>query len=552
MSTFATTAMVDGQLVNSPLDILIVGAGFGGVYMLYHLRKLGYSVRVFEAASDLGGVWRNNFYPGARVDSEVPVYDLSLEELWRDWTWTERYPGYEELRRYFDYIDQKLDVKKDVSFNKRVVTAHFKVGVDRWRVIAEDGTEAYPRFLVICIGFAAKAYTPHLKGIERFQGVSHHTAMWPEKGLDLKGKRVGVIGTGASGVQVIQEIAKDVEQLSIFQRTPNFAMPMQQTKLDKSGQEKMKALYPAIFERRRETFFGYSYEPLTKNFLDATASERLLHFEEQWTSGGFRYLIRNYADIGLNQAANDEVYEFWKNKVRERLHDPALQEKLAPSIPPHPFGAKRPSLEQNYYEVYNRPNVDLIDLGQCPITEVTPQGILTADGVEHKLDVIIFATGFDSVTGGITQIDICGLGGKSIKDKWAEGVATNLGLTTASFPNMFFTYGPQAPTAFSNGPTCIEIQGDWIINCIKHMISNDLTYIDAREEAEQQWRKQVLSLGSMSLANKAETSWYYGSNIPGKVVEPYMFMGGVQNYDKTITEVASQGYVGFDLCSNTP
>ncbi|KAJ3894842.1 cyclopentanone 1,2-monooxygenase [Lentinula edodes] len=544
-------------------DILIVGAGFGGVYTLYHLRKLGYSVRIFEAASDLGGVWRNNCYPGARVDSEVPIYEFSLEELWREWTWTEKFPGYKELRLYFDYVDRKLDIRKDIVFNKYVVKAVFETDTARWKVMAEDGTVVHPRFLVLCIGFAAKAYVPDLKGIESFQGISHHTAKWPEEGLDLKGKRVGIIGTGASGVQVIQEIAEDVEQLTVFQRTPNYALAMRQSKLDKSGQDKMKVLYPAIHKHRRETSFGYRYQPFPKNLFDTTPSERLLHFEEQWALGGFHYLIHNYADIGVNQAANDEVYEFWKNKVRERLHDPDVQEKLAPSIPPHPFGAKRPSLEQNYYEIYNRPNVKLIDLGQSSIVEVTPNGILTADDIEHKLDVIIFATGFDSVTGGITQIDIRGLGGKSIKDKWAEGIATNLGLATAGFPNMFFMYGPQSPT----GENPIEIQGDWIVNCIEHMMSNELTCINAQEEAEKEWRRQVLLLGSISLVSKAKTSWYFGSNIPGsyftlnlygmaplifffytgKVVEPYMFMGGVQNYEKAILQVANKGYVGFDL-----
>ncbi|KAJ3729462.1 hypothetical protein C8R42DRAFT_651996 [Lentinula raphanica] len=311
------------------LDVLIVGAGFGGVYMLFHLRKIGLNVNIFEAASDLGGVWRNNCYPGARVDSEIPEYDLSLEEIWQDWNWTEKFPGYEELRRYFNHIDQKLEIRKDVSFNKRVVAARFDTNVNRWEVTASDGTVVNPRFLVLCTGFAAKPYTPHLKGIDLFQGINCHTAEWPENGLDLKGKRVGVVGTGASGVQVIQEIAKDVEHLTVFQP------------------RKMKTLYPAIFERRRETIAGYSYSELpSKKLFDATPAERLLHFEEQWSLGGFRFSLRNYADVVVNQAANDEIYEFWKTKVRERLHDPDMQEKLAPSIPPHPFGAKRPSLEQ--------------------------------------------------------------------------------------------------------------------------------------------------------------------------------------------------------------
>ncbi|KAJ3825897.1 cyclohexanone monooxygenase [Lentinula raphanica] len=415
------------------LDVLIVGAGFGGISAVY------------------GGIIV--ILASARVDSEIPEYDLSLEEIWRDWNWTEKFPGYEELRRYFNHIDQKLEIRKDVSFNKRVVAARFDTDVNRWEVTALDGTVVNPRFLVLCTGFAAKPYTPHLKGIDLFQGISHHTAEWPENGLDLEGKRVGVIGTGASGVQVIQEIAKDVEQLTVFQ---------------------------PIFERRRETIAGYSYSELpSKKLFDATPAERLLHFEEQWSLGGFRFSLRNYADVVVNQAANDEVYEFWKTKVRERLHDPDMQEKLAPSIPPHPFGAKRPNLEQTV--LYRRGNTR---------------------GLRY----------FDR---GITQIDIHGLGGKSLKDKWADGVATNLGLTSADFPNMFFIYGPQAPTAFSNGPTCIEIQGDWVVNCIKYIMDNHFTYINAREEAEQQWRKKVLFLGSLTLFNKAETSWYFGSNIPG-------------------------------------
>ncbi|KAF9068548.1 FAD dependent oxidoreductase [Rhodocollybia butyracea] len=566
---FSTNRMANEQPLNTTdtsLDCLVVGAGFGGIYTLYCLRKLGYSVKIFECSADIGGIWYSNCYPGARVDSEVPVYEYSLEEVWRDWTWSEKFPGRDELRRYFNHVDKKLDIRKDVLLNKRVVKARFNTETDHWTVTAEDGTAVQARFLVLCTGFASKIYIPKLKGLDSFQGISHHTAHWPQEGVELKGKRVGVVGTGASGVQVIQETAADVKHLTVFQRTPNYALPMMQTKLDKESQDKMKPLYPAIFQYRRETVNGHRYDKLSKKVFEATPSERILHFENMWSMGGFHFAIENYADFITDQASNDELYEFWKRKVRERLHDHSMQEKLAPSISPHPLGAKRMSLEQTYYEVYNRSNVELIDLNQFPINEITPQGVLTADGVEHELDVLILATGFDSHTGGITQIDICDVEGKSIKDKWADGVATNLGLTTAGFPNMFFMYGPQSPTAFSNAPTQTDIQGEWIINCIEHMSSNGFTRIDAQVEAEQEWRNKVLAFGSMTLVPKAR-GWYMGSNVEGqsaflqmiyhgfklikshagKAVEPYNFMGGVDVYDKSITECAAQGYVGFTL-----
>ncbi|KAF9259345.1 FAD/NAD(P)-binding domain-containing protein [Marasmius fiardii PR-910] len=436
-------------------DVLIVGAGFGGVYTLHRLRQLGCSVKVFEAGSGFGGIWFWNCYPGARVDSNVPLYELSIEELWKDWTWSEKFPGYAELREYFHHVDTKLDLKKDIHFNTRVVSAHYDTRIDRWDVKAEDGTVVRPRFLLLCLGFAAKKYIPPFTGLENFQGICHHTAAWPQEGVPLEGKRVAVIGTGATGVQVIQEVGPIAGHLTVFQRTPNTALPMAQSKLDKRLQQKRKPLYPTMYRRRLQTFTGYDLNFYPHDLFSVSPEECRLYMEDLWGRGGVHFIASNYQDVIINEDANKVAYDFWKEKVRERLHDPVTQEILAPTVPPHPFGTKRPSLEQTYYEVYNQPNVKLVNLQANPIAEITSDAIITGDGVRHEVDVIVLATGFDSVTGGITQIDIRGVDGTTIKDKWASGVYTNLGMTTANFPNMFFTYGPQAPTALSNGPTCI-------------------------------------------------------------------------------------------------
>lgn len=506
------------------IDILLVGAGFSGrqrrsiiqtadseppgIYQLYYYRKLGYSVRVFEAAPDLGGTWYSNRYPGARVDSDHPHYQLSLPELWQDWTWRERYPGQLELLEYFKYVDKKLDVKKDVSFNTRVVSASFDQQEERWIVVTENGLVVRPRFFVLCVGFAAKSYTPDFKGLDKFEGVWYHSSKWPQEGVDLKNKRVGVIGTGtqrlyigrcsstykrltgASGVQVIQEVGPEAAHLTVFQRTPNLALPMRQKKLDAEVQAQQKIIYPTLFRRRLQTgskcddlnsfsqlnslIDGFSYDRYPKPLFSATLEERLLRWEDLWAQGGFHFTGENFNDYSTNEDANREIYNFWRDKVRLRINDPKLQEKLAPTIPPHPLGAKRASLEQvcrqflgaiymcsyqlqwqSYFEVFNQKNVTLVDLNDCGISEMTSKGIMTEDGVEHELDVLVLATGFDSVTGSLTQIDIRGVDGVTIAEKWKEGVHTYLGLCSVGFPNMFFTYGPQAPTAFSNGPTCI-------------------------------------------------------------------------------------------------
>ncbi|KAJ8094355.1 hypothetical protein PM082_010789 [Marasmius tenuissimus] len=533
------------------LDVLVVGAGFAGIHQLRLYRELGYNFRVFEAGSDIGGTWYWNRYPGARVDSPVPVYEFSEESLWKDWTWTEKYPGWQELRSYFRYVDEKLDLKKDITFNTRIVSAEWKDGEDRWEVKTDNGLVVHPRFLVLATGALTVPYTPAFKGLDKYEGVKHHTARWPEEGVDVKGKRVAVVGTGASGVQIIQEVGPEAAHLTVFQRTPNICLPMRQGKLDVTSQamKKKSGLYGAIYRRRPQTTGGLVHSDFPTEYSSLTPEARILRLEETWEIGGF-VAGSAFPDILTSQEVNDAVYGFWRDKVRERLHNPKMQEKLAPTLPPHPFFTRRPSLEQNYYEIFNRDNVELVDLNESPIAEFTAKGIVTGDGQEHEFDVIVLATGFDAVTGAIANIDVRGIGGKNISEVWKDGVYTNLGMTVSGFPNMFFTYGPQAPTALSNGPSCVEPQSEWIAECIHYMKQNRLTRIEATRESQQAWRDMSLGIQDKTLLGKAR-GWWNGANIPGKAVETLSFPGGLHFYVETCKEKAEKGYEGFVLSSKS-
>ncbi len=527
------------------LDVLVVGAGFTGLYQLHRLRQQGFSVRLFEAGADLGGIWYWNCYPGARVDTHVPMYEFSSEELWRDWDWTERFPSWEELRRYFKYVDQKLDLSKDIVFNTRVEAADFDEDRRRWVVRTQEGGLVRTRFLVLCTGFAAKPYIPDLKGLDRFAGAKHHTACWPQSGLDLTGKRVGVIGTGASGVQVVQEAAAVAAELTVFQRTPILALAMQQRALDEAAQVEAKRDYPARFARRSESFGGFDFHASGKSALEVSPAERRAVYEASWAAGGLSFWASTFYDVMMNLEANRTAYDFWREKVQARIRDPKLAEKLAPKEPPHPFGVKRPSLEQTYYDAFNQENVRLVDLKETPIVEVTPNGVKTAEA-EHEFDILVLATGFDAVTGGLTQIDIRGVEGLTLKEKWAQGAQTHLGLASAGFPNLLFLYGPQSPSGFCNGPTCAELQGDWVVDFLTHMRDAGVRRFDATRAAEAAWKAHVEQVGAMTLFPLAD-SWYMGANIPGKPRELLNYPGGVPLYLQLCRESAEKGYEGFVL-----
>jgi cyclohexanone monooxygenase len=531
------------------LDVLIVGAGFSGVYLLDRLRTLGFKVRVVEAGSGLGGIWHWNCYPGARVDSPCWVYQFSREEIWREWNWNEVYPGFQEMRAYFEFVDKKLDLGRDIRFDTWVRSAEFDEARREWRVQARgreaESIELRARFLLVCIGFAAKPYFPPIEGIDSFRGTCHHTALWPQEGLDFHGKRVGIIGTGASGIQVAQEAAREAAHLTIFQRTPNLCLPMNQKRLDAAANQRLRESYPEFFRKRAESFGGFEYDVNPKSALAVSPEERKASYEELWALGGFKFWLGNYSDMLFDDAANLTAYEFWRDKVRARIKNPAVAEKLAPTKPPHPFGVKRPSLEQWFFDIFNEDHVELVDLKESPIQSVTPTGVQTRDR-EHPLDVLVMATGFDAVTGGLINIDIRGTDGATLREKWKKGVRTYQGLTNAGYPNMMVTYGPQAPTAFCNGPSSAEYQGDFIVECLGYLRTHGLTRIEPTREAEEAWRNQCADLAQATLFPKAD-SWYMGANIPGKVREMLMYSGGLPMYLKELRDSAAKGYAGYEL-----
>ncbi|TVY26702.1 Baeyer-Villiger monooxygenase [Lachnellula hyalina] len=525
-------------------DALIVGAGFGGCHVLKTLRDRGFKTLAVDDGDDLGGVWHFNRYPGARVDSKVPLYEFSNKEVWSDWNWTVKYPGWAEIQDYFQHVEAKLHLKKDIRFNTRITAAQFDDSVDKWHITAQDGSEFIARYFILCIGSFAKPYIPDFKGIDTFTGVHCHTSNWPRTGIEYAGKRVGVVGNASSGLQTIQEIAPDVKHLTVFQRSPTYALPMRQAKLTEKDQD--KSTYEAIFGKRSTMFAGIDQEFNWDSCVKATDEERQAFFEGLWEQGGLLFWLANYQDVIIDKEANAYAYTFWRNKVIQRIKDPKVAEILAPEIPPFFFGTKRATLEQRYYEVYNQENVDLINAKVNPIKEIVPSGVITEDGILHELDLLVLATGYDAVTGGFTAIDIKGSKEQSLKEKWLKGSHTAYGMATAGFPNMFFPYGPQAPTTFCNGPTCAEIQGDWIASALEFMREKKLTRIDAKEETEAAWREQVNMIGNMTLIPQTQSE-YMGTNIPGKPKEMLNYLGGLPRYVEQIEAVRDSGYAGFDL-----
>ncbi|KAI9825594.1 MAG: hypothetical protein M1819_000490 [Sarea resinae] len=528
---------------NLEADVLIVGAGFGGIYCQHELRKQGFKPIIFEAGNDIGGTWRWNCYPGARVDSEVPVYQLSIPEVWKDWTWTENYPDYRELRKYFDHVDKVLGVKKDCAFDTVVTDAQFNENTGKWTVKTADGRTAYARHLIVAAGFAAKRYVPAWPGIDSFKGVIHHSSFWPDEGVDVKGKKVAVIGTGASGVQVTQELAPIAGELKVFQRTPNLTVPMGRKDLTAEEQNAAKVHYPELFAFRERCFGGFLFDIIEKNTFDDTPEEREAFFHKLWDNGGFAFWIGNYRDMLTSPEANREAYNFWAKQIRKRIGDPRKRDLLAPLEPPHPFGVKRPCLEQNYHEQFNRENVDIVDISKNAIAEIVPEGIKLADGTVHEADVIAIATGFDITTGGMTSMGLRSVNGTTLKDEWKKAAYTYLGTTCSGYPNMYFLYGPHGPTLLSNGPTSVEIQGRWIADAIKQAERQGLKFIDPTPEASQKWKDHINELSDSTLF-PTTVSTYMGGSIPGKAREAVNYSGGMSDYHNEI-RAALPGFKGF-------
>lgn len=528
-------------------DAIVVGGGFGGIYQVYKLRQLGFNVKAFERGHTIGGVWRQNVYPGARVDSDVPVYQLWIEEVYKDFNFNKRFPDWREIQRYFAHVEEKLHMSQYYDFNTWVTEASFDNNSGRWTVTTTgEGAGTYTaKYLLLCTGFASKSYIPDFKGLDKFKGIMHHTADWPIEQVDMKGKRVAVVGTGASGVQVIQEVGPIVDSLTVYQRTPNLAIPMRQHDVDVEYENGRKPHYDKVFENTLVVSTGgfeFGFDP--RSCLEVSPEEREEFFEECWRKGGFHFWVANFHDVWTNEEADKIAYEFWRKKTLARLTRPEMVDLLAPEVSPVTWAGKRPCLEQTYYEVYNQPNVDIVNLKKEPIIEFTEKGIRTADHGEQEFDIIVLATGFDAVTGGLTQIDVRGAKGQSLKEKWSNGVFTYLGVSAADFPNMFFLYGPQGPTAFSNGPTCAQIQANWITDAIEYAEKNNLKSITPTHEAEQKYRAHVNEMQDKTLVTKVR-SWYTGANIPGKKVEALNYLGGIPSYLKEINLEASQNYVNF-------
>lgn len=530
---------------NLTVDVLIVGAGFGGIFCLNEIRKLGLDAVIYEAGNDIGGTWRWNCYPGAGVDSEVPEYELSIPEIWKDWTWSTNYPKYDEIRRYFDHVDAVLQVKKDCAFNSVVVDAQFNTDEGRWHVKTADGRTAFARYFIIATGFAAKRYVPEWEGMDKFKGIVHHSSFWPEEHIDVRGKRCAVIGTGASGVQVTQAWGPVAGSLKVFQRTPNLALPMKRRHLSVEEQKKNKEIYPELFSLREKCFGGFLYTFDEKDSVDDNADEREAFFERLWEGGGFRFWLANYKDYLFDAKANRLVYDFWCKKVRETIGDPKQRDILAPLEPPHAWGVKRPSLQHSYFEQFNRPSVEAVDLKGNQIVGFTEKGIKMEDGTEHELDVVCIATGFDIATGGMTSMGLKNIHGEKLEDEWAKGAYTYLGTTVSGYPNMFHIYGPQGPTLFSNGPTTIEIQGRWIGQAIKHIERQGIKYIDPTPEAAREWKKRINYLSDISLFPTTKST-YMGGSVPGKVFEQVNYAGGEYAYAQDI-RAALPNFKGFQV-----
>jgi len=444
------------------VDALVVGAGITGMYYLAQLRKRGLSVKTFEAGSDLGGVWHWNHYPRLRTDSEYYAYQFLMEDLWKDWTWKERFPARPEVVEYINYVDRKLDLRRDVVFNTRVLSAQFDDTTHRWTVRTDSGITVHTRFLLFCTGFASMPRIPPFKGLETFKGVCRHTVHFPADGDAIfRDKRVGVIGTGATGVQIIESAGPLASHLTVFQRTPQFALPLRQFSEDhEEKQRKLKEgedpALPRILRERLGTFTGVNFDFLPQAFKDDSPEERLAHLEKGWVNGGFEPVFATYKEAFFDPEAQDFLYQFWRRKTLPRIHSPAMQEKLVPASLDHPLAAKQlPSLELSYYEVFNQPNVALVDVQENPIAEVTPLGVKLTDGTEHHLDVLILATGFGGIMNAIKEIDVRGPSGVSIREKWDKAVSSYLGIASVGYPNLFFPCGPHAPTPLVNIPSLI-------------------------------------------------------------------------------------------------
>jgi cation diffusion facilitator CzcD-associated flavoprotein CzcO len=533
----------------SEFDAVVIGAGFSGMYMLKSLRdKLGLKVRAYETGETVGGTWYWNRYPGVRCDSDSYVYCFTWDkQLLQEWEWSERYPQQPEILRYLEHVAKRHDLKRDIEFSTRVTSAEFDEQSSRWTVHTDKGQAARARWLVAAVGSLSDTNMPQFPGLERFRGRWYHSSRFPKEGVDFTGKRVAVVGTGATAVQAIPEIAQQAKQLTVFQRTANYCVPARNGKVDPELARARRADYDGIVERIKASFFGFEYDFIPKSALETTAEEREREFDRMWDAGGFAYWLANYQDMFFDQAANDLCADYLQRKIRRTVKDSAVAERLIPKG--HAYGTKRQPLDTNYYETFNKDNVLLVDArADGGIEEITENGI-RAGGMDHVFDIILFATGFDAMTGPLKALNLRGRGGRTLDRDWAEGPRSYLGIAIAGFPNFFTITGPQSPSVLSNMPVSIEQHVEWVTDCIAAMRKTGKTTIEATQEAQDKWVAHVNEIVDKTLMTGAN-SWYMSANIAGKprAFLPYLGPAGVGGYRKTCDEVARNGYEGFALC----
>ncbi len=525
-------------------DVIVVGGGLGGLYALHRLRALGLTVRLFEAGSGVGGTWFWNRYPGARCDVESMEYSYSFSnDLQQQWVWPERYGTQPEILRYINHVADRFDLRRDIQLNTRVTSALFDPDVRRWTLKTEPGDVVSARFCVMASGNLSTPRVPDFKGLAGFRGRCYHSGLWPHEGVDFSSQRVAVIGTGSSGVQMIPLIAAQADRLTVFQRTANFSLPARNAPLDPERERRHKEHYPARRRAALETPFGIAGHPApTQSARQVTEQERQRAYEAKWAEGGSISFLYSYTDLLVDQASNDTAAEFVRQKIRGIVHSPAIAEILAPKD--HPIGTKRLCLDTNYYETYNRNNVSLVDVKHDPIVEITASGLRTASTEHGPFDAIVFATGFDAMTGALREIDIRVQDGGTLADEWQAGPRTYLGLMMAGFPNMFVVTGPGSPSVKTQMILAIEQHTDWIADCLVHMREQGFTKIEAARPAQDAWVQHVNEVADSTLYPLAN-SWYVGANIPGKprVFMPYV--GGFAGYNQKCDAVANNGYEGF-------
>ena len=527
------------------LDALIIGAGVAGLYQLHQLREQGLRVRAFDTAEDVGGTWYWNRYPGARFDSEAYIYQyLFSEELYKNWSWSQRFPDQPEIERWMHYIADSLDLRRDIQFATTVTQAHFDENTGRWIIRTDRGQTVDTQFLITCCGMLSAPMADLFPGQDTFRGQIFHTSRWPKEGADLAGKRVAVVGVGATGIQVVQTIADEVEHLKVFVRTPQYALPMKNPRFGDAEVAAYKDRFEELRSTLPHTFSGFEYD-FEHVWADLTPEQRREVLEDIYENGSLKLWLASFGEMFFDEEVSEQISEFIREKMRARLKDPALCDLLIPTD--YGFGTHRVPLETNYLEVYHRPNVEAVGVRDNPISRIEPEGIVLADGTRHEVNVIVLATGFDAGTGALTRIDIRGRGGRSLKEDWSRDIRTTMGLMVHGYPNMLTTAVPLAPSAaLCNMTTCLQQQTEWIAECIRYLRDHGHTLIEPTREGEDEWVAHHDETADANLISKTN-SWYVGSNVPGKPRRVLSYTGGVGVYREKTLAAAAAGYKGFRL-----